>query len=116
MPVTVKVYPTKRTAVGLKHPHGPVLLITGSLWPQDSFTARRLTDGAVTKDASKVYVPPVAPASPPAASAPTATATKPTASEQLSTTPTPTAPTAPAAGTTAAPAEPATSTAAPKTA
>ncbi len=111
MPSTVKVYPTKKTAFGLKHPHGPALLITGSLWPQDSFTARRLTDGSVTKDASKVYVPPATPAASPDASAPTASAS--TASEQASSTP---STTAPAAAPTGAPTAPATATETPKTA
>ncbi len=106
MPTTVKVYPTKKTAVGLKHPHGPALLIAGSLWPQDSFTARRLTDGSVTKDASKVYVP-AAPAPSPATTAPTSSA--PAASEQAST-----AASAPAP--VAEPTAPAASNAAPKTA
>ncbi len=54
----IEVWPTKRSAVNLKHPHGPMLAIAGALWPQDSFTARRLRDGSATKDASKVYVPP----------------------------------------------------------
>ena len=55
---TIKVWPTKATAVDLKHPHGPKLAITGALWPDDSFTGRRLLDGSATTEAVKVYVPP----------------------------------------------------------
>ena len=54
----IKVWPTKATAVGLKHPHGPKLALAGALWPDDSFTGRRLLDGSATMDAAKVYVPP----------------------------------------------------------
>jgi hypothetical protein len=58
MSTTIKVWPTKKSAVGLKHPFGPVLAIAGAQWPKDSFTARRLRDGSVTEDQTKVYVAP----------------------------------------------------------
>lgn len=55
---TIKVWPAKASAVDLKHPHGPKLALAGALWPEDSFTARRLRDGAATLEADKVFVPP----------------------------------------------------------
>lgn len=58
MSATIKVWPTKATAVDLKHPHGPALVLAGADWPDDSFTARRLRDGAATLEKGKVYVPP----------------------------------------------------------
>ena len=63
---TIKVHPNKPTAVGLPHPHGPVLTKDGALWPNDSFTARRLADGSVVRApaaVSEAGAPPPEPSS-----------------------------------------------------
>ncbi len=46
--LTIKVLPNKPSAKILKHPDGPVLG-DGALWPNDSFTARRLTDKSIVR-------------------------------------------------------------------
>lgn len=46
---TIKVLPNKPSALVLKHPNGPQMTKDGVLWPNDSFTARRLTDGSVVR-------------------------------------------------------------------
>jgi hypothetical protein len=53
-----KVYPTKASALNVKHPTAGAPKIEGTEWPYDSFTCRRLTDGSFTEDASKAYRPP----------------------------------------------------------
>lgn len=58
MTATIKVWPTKATAVGMLHPHGPPLIAAGAEWPDDSFTARRLRDGSATVEAGEAYEPP----------------------------------------------------------
>ena len=50
---TVTVYPTKASALNVKHPHGPRMALAGVIWPLDSFTARRLRDDSVTKIEAK---------------------------------------------------------------
>ncbi len=57
MPATVTVYPTKASALNVKHPHGPQMTLAGVIWPKDSFTGRRLSDGSATTDKAKAYVP-----------------------------------------------------------
>lgn len=65
---TIEVWPTKKTAVGLKHPHGPELAASGALWPNDSFAMRRLVDGSATKEPEKAFKEPApAPEEPEAA-------------------------------------------------
>ena len=57
MPATVTVYPTKASALNVKHPHGPQMELGGVVWPKDSFTGRRISDGSATTDKSKAYEP-----------------------------------------------------------
>ncbi len=64
----VKVYPTKPSALNVKHPHGPQMTVGGAMWPKDSFTGRRLTDGSVTDNEAKAWEP--EPEAAPAAPAP----------------------------------------------
>jgi hypothetical protein len=46
--MTIHVYPTRTSSLSLVHPtHGP-MTSEGALWPHDSFSCRRLTDGSVT--------------------------------------------------------------------
>ncbi len=54
---TVTVYPTKASALNVKHPQGPKMALGGVIWPLDSFTGRRLRDRSVTTDKAKAYVP-----------------------------------------------------------
>ena len=54
---TVTVYPTKASALNVKHPHGPQMTLAGVIWPRDSFTGRRLSDGSATTDEAKAYKP-----------------------------------------------------------
>lgn len=58
--VTVK--PKKPSALNIKHPNGPQMIEAGVLWPNDSFTARRVRDGAV-----EIVETPVPAAEPPVA-------------------------------------------------
>lgn len=61
----VMVYPTSKNAMNIRHPDGNLpLRESGGEWPNDGFTARMLTDRAVTLDKSEGYVtpPPAAPA------------------------------------------------------
>ena len=57
MAVTITVYPTKASALNVKHPHGPQMAVGGAIWPKDSFTGRRLADGSATTDKAKAYAP-----------------------------------------------------------
>jgi hypothetical protein len=54
---TIKVYPTKASALNAHHPTAGAPRVEGVDWPYDSFTCRRLTDGSFTEDASKAYKP-----------------------------------------------------------
>ena len=54
---TITVYPTKASALNVKHPHGPQMTLAGVVWPKDSFTGRRLSDGSATTDEAKAYAP-----------------------------------------------------------
>ena len=56
----VTVYPTKASALNVKHPHGPKMALAGVLWPQDGFTGRMISDRIATEDKAKAYVPPAA--------------------------------------------------------
>ncbi len=53
----ITVYPTKASALNVKHPHGPKMAVGGVFWPRDSFTGRRLSDGSVTEEKAKAYAP-----------------------------------------------------------
>ena len=53
--LTVKVYPTKASALNVKHPHGHQMTLDGVIWPRDSFTGRRLADGSVTEHPVLAY-------------------------------------------------------------
>lgn len=46
----IKVYPTHPNALNISHPASGKLSEEGSMWLDDSFTARMLTDGAVTTE------------------------------------------------------------------
>lgn len=54
----IKVYPTKKNALNLRHPTGGQLQAAGSLWVKDGFTNRMLSDGLVTTDPGKAWQPP----------------------------------------------------------
>jgi hypothetical protein len=64
----ITVYPTKENALNIQHPIDGPLKAAGSIWEQDGFTSRMLTDGAVTRDEAKAWQPtkPVDPAARPA--------------------------------------------------
>lgn len=53
----ITVYPTKENALNIRHPIDGPLRATGSAWEQDGFTARMLSDGAVTQDEAKAWLP-----------------------------------------------------------
>lgn len=48
----IKVYPTHEAALDVRHPISGALSDDGSLWENDAFTARMLSDNAVTADAA----------------------------------------------------------------
>ena len=75
MPIHVTVYPTKASALNIKHPHGHKMTLAGVIWPKDSFTGRRLRDGSVTADKAKAYAPAPATEAAPPVSTPEATPT-----------------------------------------
>ena len=53
----VTVYPTKASALRIAHPsHGPLRAGQGTVWINDGFTARMLSDGLVTEDVKKAYM------------------------------------------------------------
>ena len=52
---TIKVYPTKASALNAHHPTAGKPSLEGTDWPNDVFTCRRLTDGSFTTDPSKAY-------------------------------------------------------------
>jgi hypothetical protein len=56
-----KVYPTSASSLVIAHPIDGKLRAEGSDWEADGFTARMLTDGAVTDDASRAWGGPPAP-------------------------------------------------------
>lgn len=49
----IKVYPTHEAALDVRHPVSGPLSDEGSLWEHDAFTARLLSDNAVTTDAKR---------------------------------------------------------------
>lgn len=49
MAETIKVFPGTDGA-NLSHPSAGPIKASGSMWPQDQFTFRRLADGSVTRD------------------------------------------------------------------
>lgn len=69
-----KIYPAQENAIGLRHPIDGPLAAAGSLWTEDGFTARLITDGAVTRDATAAWTAPAGDA--PAADAATPATTK----------------------------------------
>ncbi|HEY2210272.1 MAG TPA: hypothetical protein VGH62_01390 [Bradyrhizobium sp.] len=65
---TVTVYPTSRAALAIKHPVNGPLSEGGAQWLRDGFTARMLSDGAVTLDKARAWhdeAPPMRTADPP---------------------------------------------------
>lgn len=58
---TIKVYPTKASALNAHHPLAGAPRVEGVDWPYDSFTCRRLTDGSFTEDPKQAYQPPSEP-------------------------------------------------------
>lgn len=54
----ITVYPVKAGALNIKHPIDGPLQATGSDWEIDGFTARMLTDQAITKDKAKAMKAP----------------------------------------------------------
>ena len=55
----ITVYPLSENALNIKHPSDGPLVDTGSAWNNDGFTARMITDGAITDDPSKGWTPDV---------------------------------------------------------
>jgi len=51
----IKVYPTKASALNVRHLIDGKLARAGSEWTEDGFTARLLTDGAITRDPGAEY-------------------------------------------------------------
>jgi hypothetical protein len=51
----IKVYPTKESALNVRHPSAGAARVEGVDWPNDVFTARRLTDGSFTTDPAKAF-------------------------------------------------------------
>lgn len=62
MTTSVKVFPTKATALNVRHPIAGAAKVEGSDWPYDVFTCSRLADGSFTDDPKKAFKPPVKPA------------------------------------------------------
>jgi hypothetical protein len=54
---TIKVYPTKASALRLEHPTAGKMRADGAMWPKDSFTCRRIKDGAITETAPVTAAP-----------------------------------------------------------
>ena len=52
---TIKVYPTKASALNVHHPIAGKPMVEGVDWPYDTFTCRRLTDGSFTEDPNKAF-------------------------------------------------------------
>jgi len=55
----ITVYPTAKNSLVLSHPIDGPLSTDGSSWTRDGFTARMITDGAITDDPSKGWTPDV---------------------------------------------------------
>jgi len=51
----ITVYPLSENALNIKHPSDGPLVDTGSAWNNDGFTARMITDGAITADKDKAF-------------------------------------------------------------
>jgi hypothetical protein len=64
----IKIYPRKASALNVRHPIDGALRPAGSLWEDDGFTARMLTDRAVTTEEAAAWQAP-APEQKPAAGA-----------------------------------------------
>jgi hypothetical protein len=65
----ITVYPTKESALNIKHPSSGLLKLEGSQWEMDGFTARMLCDEAVTQVKERAFKStkePVDPTQPPA--------------------------------------------------
>lgn len=65
----IMVYPTAQNSLVIRHPIDGQLKAEGSKWEQDGFTARMLTDGAVTSSHNLAWEsaePPADPSAPPA--------------------------------------------------
>jgi hypothetical protein len=55
MTSTVKVFPTKASALNVRHPISGAAKIEGADWPYDVFTCSRLSDGSFTDDPKKAF-------------------------------------------------------------
>jgi hypothetical protein len=53
----ITVYPTKASALNIKHPIDGQLKAAGSQWENDGFTARMLSDKAVTTERTDAHKP-----------------------------------------------------------
>jgi len=51
----ITVYPTKASALNVKHPTEGQLKIDGSSWTLDGFTSRLISDGILTEEPAKAY-------------------------------------------------------------
>jgi hypothetical protein len=75
---TIKVFATKQSALGMKHPQYDAITADGVIWPKDVFTSRRLADGSITTDPTKnIAASKPAPAKAPVVSDSTSSAAKP---------------------------------------
>jgi hypothetical protein len=57
MTTSVKVFPTKATALNVRHPIAGAAKLEGADWPYDVFTCSRLADGSFTDDPKKAFKP-----------------------------------------------------------
>jgi hypothetical protein len=51
----IKIFPMVANAMLLKHPTAGALKAEGSDWPEDGYTFRMMSDGAVTEDSAKAW-------------------------------------------------------------
>ncbi|WP_024340986.1 hypothetical protein [Bradyrhizobium japonicum] len=49
----IKVYPTHEAALDVRHPVSGAISDDGSIWEHDAFTARMLSDNAITTDIAR---------------------------------------------------------------
>lgn len=51
----IKVYPTQENSFILVHPRDGAISDAGSMWEDDAFTARMITDNAVSTDPARCH-------------------------------------------------------------
>lgn len=61
----MKLYPTHKNALNITHPTHGKLKADGGDWPEDSFTARMLSDKIVSTDEKDLFKPDKEPAAKP---------------------------------------------------